>query len=722
MRVGSKKALLKSACLLIAIAGSMCPLLVFGQERAQVQQDSSPIIVTVQQPAQKKDDQPQPKDTPPQPPAPDTPAAVEKERPIFGGSTPSSGTTGSSVVTPAALPTGGDAGSVLANTSAGTGIDVQQRAPLSMDPRIRGYHIGEVVSNADGAFWTAARIDLDTALGKINAEDIDNIAVFKGPYSVRYGPGFAFLDITTTPTPRSTDGCFDVHGSTSLLFKSNGDAFAGRQSIFGGGSDWGFRLSYDILAANDYHEGGGTTLPSSYNSQNVNFAIGFDLATDSHLEFKYLRQMQNNVDYPGLLTDINQMNTDGVSVRYVQEKATLFDKFTVDAWYNTTSFGGDSSQESTRLQIPQLNGILRPASDNPNNVNADNVTYFNAGGLQVRLDLTTQARLATWGTREAVTWGEDKGVQLTVGTDLTVVRQQYNEFDSFNFSPPDNFGIPASQSVDVGMFVDGTLPIGDRLTLRAGARMDFVNTDILYLGYLTNAQEYVQTVGYDSLATQHFLLGSAFGTADYKLTDELTLVSGYGFAQRPPTLTELYTGGAFFGLIQNGFNAIYGNPDLSPEQLNQFDLGLKVKDDDFRGGIHGFYAMVNNYITYEANPFNQGDGRFTIPFPATPPQFPQALNLQTELRQYRFKNTSLATLTGFEVYGEYDLYSWLTPFANVSYVQRPGRGDQRAVAWHSTDGRPGGLPGSRPGQEAPLGGGIHGPHCGRPERSGHVSG
>ena len=102
-----------------------------------------------------------------------------------------------------------------------------------------------------------------------------------------------------------------------------------------------------------------------------------------------------------------------------------------------------------------------------------NVPYFQAGGSQLRLDLTTEGDLHTWGFREAITWGDVKGVNLTLGADIAYVGQGYNEFDSFNFSVsppkgsvsgipylPGNFGIPVSHSVDPGIFLDGALPVG----------------------------------------------------------------------------------------------------------------------------------------------------------------------------------------------------------------------------------------------------------------------
>jgi len=573
---------------------------------------------------------------------------------ILPGPAPAAGpTTGAAATTNVSASPGLGAttpGDLLGKSSSASAVDVQRRTPLDVDPRIRGYHVGEVLSFADWGFWTPARIDLDTALGKINPDNIYNIAVINGPYNVRFGPGFAFLDIQTLPTPRYDGDGFEAHGITSIMYRSNGEALAGRQYIMGGGSDWGFRIGYNILAGGDYTDGGGATLPTRYNSQNVDFAIGFDLTADSRLEIKYLRQMQNDVQFPGLLTDLTQLNTDGVSVRYLVEKSACFDRLTLDAWYNNTSFTGDSNQPGKRVQIPQLNGILTPTS--PDGQNQAFLSQFN----NIRLDVNTSDYQSSWGFREAMTWGADKGVQLTIGVDFTVQQQQYNEFDSLDFLAPSNLGIPAARSFDPGLFVDGQVPIGDCWLLRAGMRFDLVTTELLHLGPDADPVDYAQTVGGVPGSSEQYFLCAAFGTAEYKLTDELTMTGGYGFAERPPMLTELYTGGAFFGLIQNGFNSIFGNPDLKPEQLQQLDLGIKANYTRFRGGASGYFAFVHDYITY------QSQGPFTFDIS------PQFNDLQTVFNQYRYKNTGLATLAGFELYGEYDWYCWLTPFVTMGYV------------------------------------------------------
>src|SRR5205085_2373461 len=153
--------------------------------------------------------------------------------------------------------------------------------------------------------------------------------------------------------------CFEAHGSSSLLYKTNGEQWRGRQAFWGGEQTWGFRIGYDILEGNNYETGADVHMPSRYNQQDLDFAYGFDFSPDSHVEFKALRLRQRNVDLPGTLTDINALVTDAYTLRFSMENQGLFDRFVVDGYYNYTHFNGDDLKPSKRIQIPELNDFFR---------------------------------------------------------------------------------------------------------------------------------------------------------------------------------------------------------------------------------------------------------------------------------------------------------------------------------------------------------------------------
>jgi outer membrane receptor protein involved in Fe transport len=564
--------------------------------------------------------------------APPTVPELPPLPPIGGGTTPppSAGTAGTAVpadyvpVGNAALGlASSDVGNFLIKSPSATGVETQFRSPAVSDPRIRGYHVGQITTIFDWGYFFPVRQDLDTAVSKINSSVVQDIIVVKGPYTVRYGPGFAFLDVMSRETPRYENG-FEAHGLTSLLYKTNGSQWRGRQSFWGGDNDYGFRIGYDLMTGDDYADAHGNRVPSGYNSQNIDVAFGFDLNESNHFEIKVLRQDQENVQLPGQAFDLTNAITDAYSIRYVLDHMDYFTRLTAEAWYNESRFNGNNFRPAKQFELfSQLFAM-------PNQ-------SFSFLGV-------TNGNSELPGYRTYITWGDDKCPQLTIGSDLRYITQRLDEFDTIIGVTGDN-PIPRSHQVDPGVFIDGVLPLLDnRLLLKAGFRADWAGTDIDSLPVGVDLDKTIGPGPYN----REFNLWSSYLTSEFKLTDHWTATSGFGTALRPPTLTELYASGPFMGVIQNGLNIVHGNPFMTPEEARQLDLGLRAQYDSFHFGLNGFYSWIHNYITFleEGQVFSGG------PF-----------------NQVRFINTNRASLSGFEMYADWDMYEWLTPFVVMSYVE-----------------------------------------------------
>ena len=524
-----------------------------------------------------------------------------------------------------------DAGNLLGKSPSAIGIEVQRRAPIVTDPRIRGSRIGRLAGN--GSYWVPARLDLDTMLSKIDSRIIDDIIVVKGPYRAMYGPGFSFVDVQLLQSPRYDCG-FETHGRTSVDYKTNGEQVSGRQEIWGGDDLWGFRVGYGHRTGNDYRTGTGAEIPSSYNSRDWDVALGRELTEDSRLEFNYLRLDQTNVEFPGQAFDIDFLVTDGYEVEYTWEDQVYFDRLTVDAWYNRTRFEGSAQRPGKRSQFPFY----------------DDIQF---------VGFTDVDSLST-GFRSDLTWGDDDDEQLKVGTDLRYIKQELNEISSGRTSPLTswtnaNSPIPDSYSANPGLFIEYINPATERTTITAGARADSVLANVTddpmklaALGLEVPQHSLEQILGSDQF-DQSFTLWSGYVTAEHALNECWTFDAGFGYAERPPTLTSLYAAQTFMFLIQNGLNTVTGDPTLSPERVWQMDIGLDYNSDRFRAGAHGFHAWLRDYITWEA----------TRTFTTT----------HLEQVSLQFVNTDLATLAGGELYAEHDANDWLTSFATLQYVE-----------------------------------------------------
>ena len=462
-------------------------------------------------------------------------------------------------------------------------------------------------------------------MNKIDSRLIDDVIVIKGPYSSRYGPAFRFVDFELIHTPRY-DG-YETHGSTSLDYDTNGEQIYGRQSLWGGSNDWGFRVSYGHKSGNDYRTGAGTEIPAGYKSRDLFVAFGWDPSPHESYEFNYLRLDQTDLEFPGLVYDIDYLVTNGYELKYTNTSPGLGDRFDSEIWYNETSFQGDTLRPSKAFQIPTLSQIL-----------------FSPGGPDGFA--ITNAQGSSMGVRMETTFGRPGLTQTSVGVDLTHLRQRLNDIEPLTPDPNDNnFPIPPSTSTDIGLFWEEVAPLTNTLTVTGGARFDMVYTDaaesVPGLGDSTADALFV-----DSLQREYYLW-SAFLTADLKLNDHWNATLGVGHGQRPPTLTEMYTISSFIGSLQQGLTILEGDPELNPERLTQIDVGIHGQSESARVGAHGHFAWVNDLITYEL--LAPGGGGF-----------PQAA---------QFLNTEHAILAGFEVYAEADITPWLTPFATVSYIE-----------------------------------------------------
>lgn len=518
-----------------------------------------------------------------------------------------------------------DTGNLVGKSLSVRGVSSQQRTPIVTDTRIRGERVGQVL--AAGSFWAPARMDLDTMMNKIDSRLIGSLLVIKGPYSPRYGPGFSFVDIDMLTTPRYADG-FEAHGTSSVDYQTNGAQWYGRQTFAGGDESWGFRASYGHRAGNDYFAGDGSLIPSSYKSGDLNLAFGKNFTPDDRLEFNYLRLDQSDVEFPGLVYDLNYLVTDGYELKYTGTNPVISDLLTAEVWYNRTRFAGNTFAPSKQAQIPQLEQLLY----SPSGVDGKAVT--DGDGM-------------SFGYRSEATFGILGIDHLALGTDMILQEQGLNDVEILADPTDNNFPLPKSKSTDVGFYTEKIFSPLDWLRLNAGARTDIIHTDSAdQVDGVPDTQSDLK----DAELAQNFLLWSTYINSDVTLTENWVASLGYGYGQRPPTLTELYVDNAFIGSLQRGLTFLEGDPLLNPERLQQIDLGIKGSYDRYQGGVHAYHAWIRDYITYDltTEPSNEDDGLGT---------------------GAAFVNTDLAVLKGIETFGRFQWYDNVALFGTLSYVQ-----------------------------------------------------
>lgn len=551
----------------------------------------------------------------------------------FGGV--QSSTFGASFVTgpEATLRATTDTGDLLGSSPEIFSTGVQRRNPIVTDPRVRGSRVGSMA--ASGSYWVPARIDLDTAVSKIDSRIVEEVAVIPGPYSALFGPGFEFVDIQLAKAPRYGEQ-FETHGATSVDYRHNGEQVYGRQSISGGDNVWGFRAGYGHRTGNDYVSGNGTGIPSSYKSRDFDLALGAQLTPDSTIDLQGIRLDQTDIELAGQAFDIDWLVTDGYDVQFVRDAPGWADELSVETWYNRTRFEGSAQRSGKRRQFPYLDFI--------NFVGATDVDSLSTG------------------YSIASTWRGVADDELILGTDLRFVNQELNEITSgrrgfFQWTNV-NSPIPRSYYANPGLFAQYQTDPSELSKLTTGARLDLAAMDVFdpnEIGLVGVQQVSAAAILGSDDFDQDELLGSTFVALDHELVDGWVAGTSVGYAERSPNITERYAIEPFMFLIQNGLNTVTGDPNLDKERRVQVDLRLQKQTERWRLGGNLFHAWVNDYITFEA-----------MSAVAGPPGGIQQINL-------KYVNTDLATLWGAEAFGEYDWTDHLTPFATLRYVEGQDR-------------------------------------------------
>lgn len=605
------------------------------------------------------------------------------------------------------------AADLLSRSTASTGVEVQRRNAVVSDPRIRGLQNRQYTTTADGGLFVPARLDLDTPLSRFDPGSVRQIAAVKGPYSAVSGPGLAHLDLTTLGSPRYENG-FEWHGRTAGGYQTNGNRWDLLQSVDGGDALWGFRATYNNQTGNDYRAGDGTRVPASFTVNNFNFAVGLNLTDKSTIELHGLSAVQNNLEFPGLYFDVRQSNTDAYSLRYTLDDQGIFDRLTLDVWYNSTATSGDTRQGAKQAFVQKLLGVSfnpvfgfpgTPGTINPTvgfgglagsrpPTAAEQVLIDRAGPLNLfRDDSTTRFASRSLGYRLATNWGPKDDPYLTLGTDLNALGQGLQENIAItqltgtsiaNGLPigasgqsllTQNQTIPESNQVNPGIFLQARAPLTARWTVRGGGRADWVHSSANSRLITGNFSLFgfpnspiggpqgvlvpgVGAVGPNSLDP---LVYSA-NTRDPNLSRNDLLLAG--FLSSEYKLDDNWTAVAAFGHAQRAptLTELYAaGPFIGVLQQGTSRL---VGDPNLHAehltqidvGLRAEY----DYLTVGANAFYGWINNY-ITYDAN--------RLSPGLTQVVFTNTDLATLAGTEMFAQADLTDWLTPFGTLAYVQ-----------------------------------------------------
>ena len=508
------------------------------------------------------------------------------------------------------------------------GVSMETAGGWESNPVIRGLGSNRVLVLHDGDRETNLWSGRAPLTPFIDVGSISRIEVVKGPASALYGTDAlgGVVNIITKDVEFADGESWQYENRVSTRYSSVDEGLFGRYELAAGGNGLGFRIGISGRDVDSYEDGNGETVNhTQFENTNVDFKSLYKF-TDTQKVTAAIRV--NSIDDMGVpqkdpsapYSHFTQFDTYSYKLGYEGQKMGVFDDVQAKLYY--------VDQERT------FEGNL-PSSKSPTyNLKTNNIETSATGASMQMTATPNDSHLLISGFEFVREDTDSQESQLS----------QRNSNDSLarmlTFQP-----VPDANRMHLGMFAQDEIFFGDRLTVTAGGRYDYLTADaedVLFTdekfngsGKLTSSTSEVNHFSDETDGAATFNLGLLYAVSDAL---HLTATAGSGF--RAPDIFER------FSTRGSGSRLIIGDPDLDPEYSYNLDVGMKARFKRFQGEVDGFYNRVNDYIDTVL----------------------QTDSFASDISTYKYVNVSDAELYGMDASGQFTLIKGLNLFGTIAYV------------------------------------------------------
>ncbi|MDD2828112.1 MAG: TonB-dependent receptor [Sulfuricurvum sp.] len=396
---------------------------------------------------------------------------------------------------------------------------------------------------------------------RIPVSMIQRIEIVKGVSSALYGSGAmggVINIITKNPTEKFNADVALTYGSMNTKIASLG---AG-----GKYNDFGFIFSGDTMTSDGYNPETTAntktyTRDKGAERNNFNGKVTYDIDPTSSIYLSgsyYDNQTTGTMSLAGYNPYHQELKN--YSTGYTK-KFDNHAEFSVRAFYKDEYSKYDSANTAkTAVQYQS------------SSTNLDQ-----GGGLQYTLPLTDNGVL---GTSTLVS-----GVDLRQGS--------INRHNFYIDGSGKDIKVQGKQQY-VGLFLQDETFIGDNFIINVGGRYDTWDN---YDGYNYDTSRSPNETTYAKTSTTGF---SPKIGAVYHVSDSTSLRSSAGSAYRAPTLSDLYN------TYVSGSLIYYGNPDLKPEKVVSYEIGLDQKIGDGKINLTAYQSYAKDFFYFVTTPPSGG--------------------------------------------------------------------------------------------------------------------
>lgn len=469
---------------------------------------------------------------------------------------------------------------------------IRKGGNYGFDPVLRGFKYDQLNIVLDGVQTAAAACPnrMDPATSQMAPNMLSHIEIVKGPHALRYGTGFGgTINFRTSATDFTAEE--KGFGRLTAGYESNGSLLRSEGMAGFSTQKLNVRFFGSWSQGNDYVDGNGNTVPSSFTRGSFGAQLKLKLTDHHTAEAIVTRNLARDADFATLPMDLRSDDTWMLQAKHV--------------W---TAESGNLKAWNTSVFATLVDHVM------------DNYDKE----IEPRMvDAITYAESNTYGFRTEGDWRFEHAGHLYAGADLKGENVAGSRERTFLMGP--NMGKTVVDNAwqdgrieRWGVFGEYHTPLG-RFDVVASGRVEY---NVATAG--DPADEFT-SVSSDLESTQvnpSFSIGAGTPVAEHWL-----MSLWLGRAQRSASITERYIN--YFPVGQDPYEML-GNPELKQEVNQQADLQFKYTRAKTMIEFDVFASIINDYIT------SRIDTSLTPRMPTSP-----------GVRQY--VNLDQAFLTGFEV-------------------------------------------------------------------------
>jgi iron complex outermembrane receptor protein len=457
-----------------------------------------------------------------------------------------------------------------------TGVSGVRMGGHGIDPVIPGLSQTRLNVLLDGAYMHGGcpnRMDPPTSYAPIRS--YDSITVIKGSQTVQYGGGGSGGTVLLErSTPKFTEDK-PVHAEAGYSYDSNPDAHQGYVDLAAGNSAAFIRGGIHYSEGDDYTDGDGDEVRSSYKEKGAMVTLGITPDSDTVVQFSVEGTRNDDILFAGAMMDAPKSDSDAYRFKFERNaESGPFSSLKAEAYH-------------TSVEHVMDNYTLRTQT----------------APMAMRTPTTSD----TWGGRVKGTVDFSEDTTWTIGVDYDQVERQGTLWrDAGGPGPwPAVFSHLWSDAElrKTGLFTELGSELGETTRVDLGVRYDHVVADLgdpdAAVGAMGQTPNQTYTTYYGITAdkkTEHNVGG--FVRLKQGLGDSPAYIyASASRSVRTADATERYMSKWAGGAMAS--SRWIGNPDLDPEKHHQGEIGLVYEDNHANFSLSGFYDRVDDYILYD---------------------------------------------------------------------------------------------------------------------------